>query len=347
MALDLLAIAAQLEQVLLQDTGNAALQTLVARLQRDLAAFPPPPPPTDYRVIATDGSQIEPERGAPVDCYVVNIGEVVLEYGAGPFASLGATATLATRSRRPDDDEGDDEGAAVQERVQVDLERSVQEMERLAVLVATAGAATPTLALQDGSLLLWTAAAQRYQRETQGYVERYVAALDQVRRAAGGRELALASYISLPGSREVASQLGEAAAEQLLDRRLFGHLRPGERSQVYPCDVARRPVMRWYAPAANLIRFFYLNPGDEIARVEVPAWVADDPPRLDFVHGALLHQCRVNLGYPVALMEAHEQAVVTEGDRRAFWNLVAATVVRAGGGAALSGKDRSKRMPWS
>jgi hypothetical protein len=36
---------------------------------------------------------------------------------------------------------------------------------------------------------------------------------------------------------------------------------------------------------------------------------------------AVMNQCAKGMGYPVALSEAHEQAVVRAGDRRAFVEL--------------------------
>ena len=39
---------------------------------------------------------------------------------------------------------------------------------------------------------------------------------------------------------------------------------------------------------------------------------------LSLVHAGLVDQCRKGHGYPVAISEAHEQAVVTAGDREEF-----------------------------
>ena len=70
------------------------------------------------------------------------------------------------------------------------------------------------------------------------------------------------------------------------------------------------------------LSFFYLNAGEEIARVEVPSWVAEREEAVNLTHSLLVDQCGRGHGYPVALMEAHEQAVVTGVDRRYFVELV-------------------------
>ena len=94
------------------------------------------------------------------------------------------------------------------------------------------------------------------------------------------------------------------------------------------------------------VNFYYLNVGEEIARVEVPEWVARDTRLLDLGHSLILDQCRRGQGYPVAISEAHEQAVVRAADRRLFKEMVSQSLEREGLSAFASEKDRSKRMPW-
>jgi len=94
------------------------------------------------------------------------------------------------------------------------------------------------------------------------------------------------------------------------------------------------------------IYFFYLHTGDEIGRVEVPEWVAEDDKLLSMTHALVLDQCRRGLGYPVAISEAHEQAVVSGSDRQHFNELVMTLLTREGLSAATSEKSRSKRTAW-
>src|SRR5215211_5332399 len=58
-------------------------------------ATPLPPLPPDHRVVATDGSQIEPDRHGPSEYYLINIGWAVLRYGAHSEAVLASQPTLA------------------------------------------------------------------------------------------------------------------------------------------------------------------------------------------------------------------------------------------------------------
>ncbi|MBM2825197.1 MAG: hypothetical protein HW402_861, partial [Dehalococcoidales bacterium] len=85
---------------------------------------------------------------------------------------------------------------------------------------------------------------------------------------------------------------------------------------------------------------------DEIARVEIPQWVAKNESLLGLAHTLVLDQCRRGKGYPVALSEAHEQAVVREADRQNFWQLVESSLIEEKMPSPVSGKSFSKRTRW-
>jgi len=85
---------------------------------------------------------------------------------------------------------------------------------------------------------------------------------------------------------------------------------------------------------------------DEITRVELPRWVAMDEKLLNLVHTLVLDQCQRGQGYPVALSEAHEKAVVTGVDKEGFWQLVESFLVEERLPSLSSAKSRSKRTRW-
>ena len=96
----------------------------------------------------------------------------------------------------------------------------------------------------------------------------------------------------------------------------------------------------------HAVYYFYVRTADEIGRVEMPAWVAQDEAKLNLVHALVLDQCRRGQGYPVALSESHEQAVVTGADRELFQRLVELTLAGYRVPATTSEKNRSKRTKW-
>ena len=95
-------------------------------------------------------------------------------------------------------------------------------------------------------------------------------------------------------------------------------------------------------PPESQVAFFYLRTGGDVARVELPIWAAT-PDRVARLHATLIDQCARCDGYPRALQEAHEQAVISGGDRQQFARLLETEAARQRVFAALNGKQSSKR----
>jgi hypothetical protein len=102
----------------------------------------------------------------------------------------------------------------------------------------------------------------------------------------------------------------------------------------------------YYRPREHTIYFFYLNAGrpgkDALLRVEVPEWVAVDAARLNLVHAALVAQSQVSDGFPYILMRAHELAVVSVAERRAFDEMIMGALIRQRLSPAISRKAQGK-----
>ena len=347
------------------------------------AAFPAPPAPDEYVALASDGSHIDVERHSPIPCYLLNLGRARIRYGSRPEADLASQPELAF----------EDESLVLSDRSDASHEemlsgnllaalRSVREVELLAQLATQEDSGLPTLALLDGTLVLWGLA----QRELGGEAKRVlldegiIRALDALKALAGQKPVVLASYISHPGGSEVIHTLRLAVCPLPQgqppqpvdchrcrresdnprpcdrvglgsDRQLFAALlKPGQRSAVFrrtnqsPTSIERQFYSR------HSVAFFYLRTPDgvpdEIARVEMPLWIARDGQRLALLHATLVDQCRRGLGYPLACTEAHEQAVISSPERESFRRLLEAAVTAEGLPAAPSGKALSKRGRW-
>ncbi len=353
-----------------QKRSQGRVTWLVPGLPADTAAhISPTPLPANYRAMAVDGSHIDVDRHLPVRCALVNISKVALQYGANPQARLESQPKLyaSTEELALVDPEGAREQPL--EGPLLGIKRSVDEVVALAELAEEATDDTPTLALVDGSLILWGLTGQAYPE----YVRRaligdgLLPALERLRSIAQRRPLALAAYVSLPRSTEVVNALrlsvcpyepvdcdrycgtvrpGERPCDVvggLLDRELFAKvLAPGERSAAF---TSTSSVVRDYY-GGHAVAFYYVNVGTEMARVEVPAWVAEDEALLVLTHSLLLDQYRKGLGYPVAIMEAHEQAVIGGHEREMFRQMVEDALTRQGLDVYTSEKARSKMGRW-
>lgn len=337
------------------------------------------PAPQRYSVVATDGSQIAPDPHGALLYYVINVGRVALHYGdARAHLDSRPTFTCAeddlfasvdeqveTPDRRPQPERAGERDARVRERRELldehllATKRKVAEMRALVAFVREQRTEVPLLALQDGSLIM----TEHESLGRAGFVQplllrEYVAALRELVE----ERVPVAGYISRPRSDIVAGLLRAAVCQHddatwregcraepaALCARLAGAtddevvaaigLQAGERSARFR---SRWREARAGEPAME-IDFFFLHSGSEIARVQLPADLADDAALLDFAHAALVDQCARGDGYPPALAEAHEQAIIRAGDRRAFVALVEEDLARLGLPASPSAKQRAK-----
>jgi len=296
---------------------------------------------------------------------LINIGSVILHYGSNPSAVLDSLPHLYA---------GDEDLVITQPGVKgreqpvegalLGIKRSVDECQRLVELAAELPPNSLSLALLDGSLILWGLEAYPEFVTEELLDKGFLSWLEEMRKLNKDRQLALASYISLPRSTDVANVLRVAlcphevvdsdrdcptcqsrecdAVAGVQDRELFSNLlEPGERSALF---ISPSKIQKRYG--AHMIYFFYLRGDGEVARVEIPRWVATDENLLSLTHTLVLDQCRRGQEYPVALSEAHEKAVVTGADRENFWQLVESSLVEEHQPTLGSAKSQSKRTRW-
>ena len=334
-----------------------------------VGSLQPPPCPSDFAVIASDGSHIDVDRHSPARCYLINIGSATLLYGQDPDAILRSQPTLYASKQdltivNPlGSDEQRVEGGLL------GIKRAVAECLALAELGEELSPEFPAVALLDGSLIMWGLAGHAYPEyvRTELLENSFLPALDRIKEVSQKTGLALASYISLPRSTDVVNALRVAicphdppdcdrhcprsspsskrecdAVAGVRDRDLFyALLEPGERSATF---LSRSSVVRDYY-GHHEVCFFYLKADEEIARVEFPRWV-EERGLVDLVHALILDQCRRGQGYPVALSESHEQAVVTSADREQFRHLVELALAEHRLPTTTSEKNMSKRTRW-
>ncbi|HEY9888059.1 MAG TPA: DNA double-strand break repair nuclease NurA [Candidatus Obscuribacterales bacterium] len=300
--------------------------------------------PAAHTVLATDGSQISPSHHEIAYCYLLNVGRVLLHYGQGRFPLLDSLPEVVYRP----EDLNLSRQWGIRTEEWMGHRRTVLEAEMLAALALTAhpgdSPPVPTLALTDGSLIYWfleelpAAARDRL-------LPPILAAWDALQQAG----IPLLGYVSASRSGEALNFLRLQScpfetpdclthcAEQrdrtpcqvfdpLRDVALWAtYLEPGERGPLWRSSVS---ILEEYGD--HRIYFCYVHVGAEVARVEMPEWVALDAPLRDAALGMVLTQVQKGYGYPIALAEAHNQAVVRGGDRTRFFALLEREMIRAG-----------------
>lgn len=340
-----------------------------------LASIPPPEAPSDWSALSVDGSHIDVDRHLPLRCYLINLGSCTLTYGANPDCQLFSEPTLAVGDAdlylRPADGSLDETPISGQ---LLGALRTVREVERLADAVDALPPDLPALALLDGTLAFWDLQRGSYPRYVSDTLigQRLHTALARLREASrSGRPVTVAAYTSRPQTTEAAGAVrvclcGSDATECTRrcsarrsdlaqcdgaagfdDRELFDALlEPGHRSPLYQSGRMESRFAMGLTVGTEWSHFFYLNSGTEIARVEVPDWVANNRELLARGHAMLVRQCELGLGYPVVVSEAHEQAVVSSHDRAEFRRLAIMLMEQEGLPTPESGKTISKRLPW-
>jgi len=312
----------------------------------------PERPPT-VTVVATDGSQIFPDRHVEPACYLLNVGRVALQYGVSEPPLIVAEPELRYRAADLADLAEDDDDGAPSFDLTAEVVSALRDELELRWLCDTALEARrsgrPLVALADGTLIRWMLRGMKNRRLEDRLLDRYVAELDRFR--ADG--VPVASYVSRPANAEVVNllrlHLGEDdwseapdSLRGLHDRHLFESvLAPGERSARF---ASRSRVLERYGE--HRVVAFYVHTGAEVGRVEMPWWVAASDEMRALVHAVVVDQCRKGGGYPVVLQEAHQRAVVRAEEKEIFHRVLARTLRDAGGVLpTYSGKAASKRAP--
>lgn len=284
--------------------------------------------PDELTLLATDGSQISPDRHAQVNFAVVNVGSIQLRRGTpeAPVIEIASQLLYDEQLYSTTGTISDDTLA---------LKRDLQE--RLVLGKLAEAASPPVVAFTDGPMELWggksgdTEERANYQESLTNYLEA-LAKLEVL-------NVITCGYVDKPAANlivrtlEVAmipqAELGEIKKLHPLrgvtDREIFkAVLGIGERSAVF---AIQSQSAKSYQDALRL-HFFYLNVGQAgspyIARVEVPAWVVENQGNLDCLHAVLIEQCRVMGGrpYPYLLHRAHETAVVKLAEREQVTSMI-------------------------
>ena len=316
-----------------------------------------PKPPEQATIIATDGSQIVPDRHAPFLYYLINVGAISYYHGGGRPPAIASEPALSYPGAA--ESEEDDAFALSSNLVSMARDRA----EILTLLRKVAEAANepgPTLGLLDQRLLYWPIGGESAARGRR-VVEEWQDAMSGVR-AAGGW---LAGYIDRPGKRSVLALLhtldldrsGAKLSELyrhdsplyagLTDMDLFDRLlQPGQRSVIF-VDVSQHNKIFAGRDPLNEVCFFYLKTGTgrgQLARIDVPLWVARDKEALGTVHALLVDQCSILGSYPYAITRADEIAVVGRREQEELENRISLHLAALDIHVAPTAKQLSKNL---
>lgn len=324
-------------------------------LNSGIPALKPPPQAT---IIACDGSQIVPDRHAPFLYYLINIGLIAYYHGSGLPPDIFSEPILEF----PRESERDEEDAFTLNSGLVNLRRDRLEIKSLAnTLSQTKTQSGPKLAILDQRLLYWPAGGLPG-RESHKVVEEWQTSMKEIR----DKEAWLAGFIDRPGKRSILTMLHTLDINQpafkvsdlynaplfnrLTDIDLFAPLlKPGDRSPVF-VEISQHNSSFRERDKEIEVCFFYLRTGEgerQLARVDIPMWVARDEEQVAAVHALIYDQCQILGQYPYVITRADEIAVVGRREQEELEHRIALRLAEQGIDTQMTSKQQSKEFARS
>jgi len=312
------------------------------------SSYPVPDSVIQATLIAADGSQIVPDRHAPLQYYVINVGAIAMQIGSGDTPEVFTDTEIHMLDEFEDTFFSDS---------QVALQRDVAERKKL-LEVAQKHKGT-VIALTEGQLELWGASDGDNSRDFEKSLQDYLDVLKEMER----QKVITSGYVDKPGANWVIRLLEIATIPQdelsnlkkhhpffgVTDLWLFSQLLgKHKRSAIFKLQAKSAEK---YSGSIS-IHFFYINVGDDkkpkIARVDIPLWIVNNKEALNNLHCTLIEQAKImgNEPFPYLLHRAHEIAVVTHKEKEEIDQMLAIEIRNNGGELGeKSGKQSAKDLP--
>ena len=273
--------------------------------------------PDQVTMVAADGSQINPSHHARVPFSVINVGVVTMVRGSGE------TPKVYTESALLDYDTVlQPEGGMLSEGG-VAMKRDLRE--RAVLLDVADGLDAPAIAMVDGPLELirdpqamggFESFVEEYETILTGFLKRDLTLLGYIDKSQNDLIGRLLSLVPAGTAEQTEPQkVSERNLSGVRDAYLMEILlrNPGDRSAIF--GVYSRTALAFKSELR--LHFFYLNVGapdrPHLARVEIPAWVAQDTEKVALIQAALLDQAQMmgSKPYPYLLHRSHEEALIS------------------------------------
>ncbi len=292
----------------------------------------------DYTIIGIDGSQIYPDRHQGTSCFLINTGSVIIEYGKSSHVQFFSEPQIFFN----------EEPQEINEIDLIDCMREEFEFQQAVTCSQSLVSSKPTLLLFDGALIFWHLMIKD-QHFKDIYLKKYLDYLTILYE----KQFLYAGYISLPKSKELINLIRlqlcnlqphgctvYKVIDQLSDMHIMQRvLKPYEYSIIFQNHAN---ITQEY-PKFLKPYFIYFNVGNEVARIELPAWIATNQEKVELVMRIIANQCKKGNGYPIVLAEAHEQAVIKSNDRDFFYQTMQLLGIQYKNQLMMSQKSLHKR----
>jgi len=270
-----------------------------------------------YHIVGVDGSQIYPDRHRGINCFLLNIGFAEFSYADQSTVNLQSSPSIYFEN-------------------DVDFELSTENINYLRTgqefikgfehchKVFKKEMTDPFVFLFDGPLYFWYLDNKPGEIKN-NFLSTYISSLDSF----FSQRIPILGFLSAPKNKEIINLLKIGLSKKIIDLGYectteFQFITDADFISLFLRSYSRTPIfslnssLAYLYPAHLRPSFCYINFDTEIARIEFPFWLSQDPD-FDKLLSILVDQCNKGNGYPIALSEAHEQAVVKGYDRDYFY----------------------------
>lgn len=295
-----------------------------------------------YRAIACDGSDTPLIDDFAFPYFVINIGYVYFNYGENH--DFKADSTPKFFFKKEDVFAKTENSERLISNEAINSLMLLEESKSLAYLIKSLDLNKPSIAMVDGPLTQW-GVREKSDLTKRSFLGEYSAVFEEAR----VKGIPVVGYVSGSKSKDligmirywltVCSKDFPWSDVVLTDNDLMqGFLKPGHRTVLFRNT---EPFLEFYSEP---IYFYYLNNGYEIARIEVPKYVAEDNSLIRLANSLILNQVEKGQGYPVVLKEAHEQAIIHRNEILAFETVIEEILKRENIPFLSNQKNISKRI---
>lgn len=298
--------------------------------------------PITYALIASDGSQIMPDRHKAVQYAAIQVASACIVYGVVPASEQLKQALAASKQKRilfmDETQLFDDDGEPVAPG-EISTERDLREIELMADLCERfRQAGIQPVAVADASIVPFALLNEPFVKNN---ILRAAVLLDRITRALDrmrASKAIVAGYIDRPnsntltrtcslvdmpvpplsGEQRLRDSLRRAAQDVrgINDRYLLEPILPdGHRTAMFePAWLVNSPA--FLGRSGHTMKACYLNVGTgrpAIVRIELPEWCAD-AVSVGILTSIMRRHANMGGGYPLVLKAAHEEAVLTASD---------------------------------
>ena len=259
-------------------------------------------------VFSTDGSTLEADRDLPIEFAAINVGYVNINYGDDPKAEFDSALSFY-----PDPKIQEIDSRVLSDVNSMSALRHVMEMEYLADKMGDFKTDAIKLGFIDGNFYPNFALSHNNNNSLkQLLIKRLKVVAEKVITLAKDNTYII-SYNSSPKSIHITSKMDAKISSDFRDSEIFTELlEDNQRSAVFN-EISKDTDEKSLTP----VSFVYLNNSYEIAKLE---FIKDtiNKDAMDKIYSLVLSQVQKGNGYPKILIESHEQAVISQSDRKSI-----------------------------